>query len=316
MKLTTLNLVLLVIVALLGTAVGLTRPSSPQAPPNERAFVAFDPATLLEIQIHSRVTQAPAVILQRESAEAPWTVQNRAGFWAEAYPIEQLLGQITNLQARDLVTESADGLTLFGLGPDAGIEVVLKSPGAADWRFVFADARAGGQGYVRAAGDERVFALPGFVALGLEARQWIRPGVFDLSQAAVRRIEIGLAGETLSVARDDKGIWREQVTGKVAPRVSLEDLLADLDALAVIDIVEREAEAPGAQGLDLGLFDAEGQELAGLVLDLQSNEQGRRRIAARAWAQAGHDQWVGLIDDAQGALIMKRINSVFVALAK
>ena len=126
MKLTTLNLVLLVIVALLGTAVGLTRPSSPQAPPNERAFVAFDPATLLEIQIHSRVTQAPAVILQRESAEAPWTVQNRAGFWAEAYPIEQLLGQITNLQARDLVTESADGLTLFRLGPDAGIEVVVR----------------------------------------------------------------------------------------------------------------------------------------------------------------------------------------------
>lgn len=316
MKLTILNLVLLVIVALLGTAVGLTRSGGPQAATNERAFGAFEPATLLEIQIHSRATQAPPVILQRDRADAPWTVQDRAGFWAEAYPIEQLLGQITNLQARDLVTESADGLTLFGLGPDAGIEVVLKSPGAADWRFVFADARSGGQGYLRAAGEERVYALPGFVALGLEPRQWIRPGVFDFSQEAVRRIEIGLAGETLRVARDDKGIWREQVTGKVAPRVSLEDLLADLDALAIIDIVVRAAEETGAQGLELGLFNADNEELAGLVLDLQSNEHGQRRIEARAWAAAGHDQWVGLIDDAQGALIMKRINSVFVALAK
>lgn len=314
MKLTPLNLVLLALTVLLAIAVALTREAPPSAPPTERAFPAFDPATILSIEVARSGEES--VLLTRASAAAPWAVAARGDFAAEPYPIERLLDQIANLQARDLVSESADGLALFGLGPGGGIEVTLQSPGNADWRFVFADARAGGQGYVRAAGDERVFGFPSFVGLSRDPRQWLRPQVLDFEQADVRRIEIALAGTVVEVERDDKGIWRERRTGRVAPRVTLEDLLGDLDALALIDVIERGDEEPGADGLELRLLDAEGGGLAALVLDLKPGDQGRRRIESRAWAEAGHPRWIGLIDDATGAQIMKRVTTVIVALDK
>lgn len=317
MKLTRLNLALLALTIGLAALVALTRPEAPAPPADEAAFGAFDPGAILEIGIargDERLT------LTRRAADAPWTLPARGDFRAEAYPVEQLLAAVANLDARDLVSESEEGAAMFGLagagGGAAGIDVTFTSPGNADWRFVFADAPVGGRGFLRAAGEARVYQLQNFVGLSRDPRQWIAPSVFDFTPADVVRLTIRLGDFERSVTRDDKGIWREDATGRVAPRVSLEDLVGDLDSLALVDVVQRSAEEPGATGLELELFDGQGVLLAGLALDLKPGEAGRRRVEAQHWADAGHGAWIGLVEDAAGVQVMKRIDAVLAALEK
>jgi len=319
MKLTRLNLVLITLTVALGAFVVLTRPAPPTAPPDEAAFPAFLPEAILEVHVGSPAGDEAAapVVLRRASKDAPWTVDQRGGFPAEAFPIETLLGQLSGVRARDLISETAEGLALFGLASGSGVDVRLVSPGNADWRFVFADAAAGGQGFMRAAGDERVFVVQPFVGLSKEPVQWVQPGVFDLDVAEVRRLELSLAGTRLVVERDDKGIWREPLTGRVAPRVALEDLLADLDTLALEDVATHGADVALAdEGLELSLFGVDDLPLAGLALDLTpsttAGDGALRKLTANAWAGA----WVGWIDEDAAALLMQRVGKVVVALEK
>lgn len=319
MKLTRLNLVLLTLTVALGALVALTRPAPLSAPSDAAAFPAFLPEAILEVHVGTPDAdgEAAPVVLRRASADAPWTVDQRAGFPAEAFPIETLLGQLAGVRARDVVSETADGLALFGLAPGSGVDVRLVSPGNADWRFVFADAAAGGQGFMRVAGDERVFVVEPFVGLATQPVQWVRPGVFDLDVAEVRRLELSLAGTRLVVERDDKGIWREPLTGRVAPRVALEDLLADLDTLALEDVaLGGDDVALGDERLELKLFGADDLPLAGLALDLTPSSTGGdedlRKLSADAW----EGRWIGWIDEDAAGLLMQRVGKVVVALEK
>lgn len=322
MKLTRLNLVLLALTVALTALVVATRPDPLSAPPDEAAFPAFLPEAILEVHVgapagEGDASQGAPVVLRRAAADAPWTVAQRGDFPAEAFPIETLLGQLAGVRARDVVSETAEGLALFGLGPGSGVDVRLVSPGNADWRFVFADAAAGGQGFMRVAGDEWIFVVEPFVGLSTQPVQWVRPGVFDLDVAAVRGLELSLAGTRLVVERDDKGIWREPLTGRVAPRVVLEDLLADLDTLALEDVaLTADDVALGDERLELKLFGADDLPLAGLALDLApSTEPGAarlRKLSADVW----EGQWVGWIDDAAAGLLMQRVGKLVVALEK
>lgn len=321
MKLTRLNLVLLVLSLVLGGIALATRERAKGHRTEERAFGAFDPATILRVSITDRRNEdAPSLVLVRDSSETEWKVEARSAYPAEVYPLERLFARISNLTVGDQVAEAEGSLGMFGLAPGMGLGIEMASPGTAPWKFVVGSPGAAAGGFLRTEGETRIFGVPGYVQLSCEPRQWLQPKLFHFDTSLVRRVELTLAGELLVLARDDKGIWRESETGRVAPRVALEDLIGDLTAMALFDLAPRTT-TPSAAGFDdgglqLGLLDADGTSLAdfALVLSRRADEAGHGFVRSGAWSAAGHPEWIGLIDAALGDAVMARVTTILTAL--
>lgn len=321
MKVTRLNLVLLGLTVALFVLVPATAERGNSGTTDERAFAAFDASTILRVSLTDRKREGvEPLVLVRDSSDDVWKVEARGAFPAEAFPLELLFARITNLLVQDQVAEAEGSLALFGLAPGMGLGVELSSPGAAPWKFVVGAPGGAAGGFLRTEGESRIFDVPGYVGLSCEPRQWIQPKLFAFDTSAVRRVELTLAGEALVLERDDKGIWRETQTGRVAPRVALEDLIGDLSAMVLHDLAPRGITAKeagfGADGLQLELLAADGTSLAGfaMVLSQRADEEGRGYVKKSAWAAAGHPEWIGLVSASLGDSVMAHVTAVLMAL--
>lgn len=320
MRLTRLNWVLLALVLVLGLVLGLERSPESVGSVDDPAFPSLDPAEILRAEVRDLGNDAAApLVLTRASREAPWRVEARSQFPAEAYPLEALMAALGNLRGRDQVAEDPKSLGLFGLAEGMGTGLELSRPGGVPWRFVL--GLPGGQagGFVRSASDSRVFSLPAYTGLSTAPRQWVEPRLFDFDASRVARVEIALAGAELVFERDDKGIWREADTQLVAPRVTLEDLVGDLDAMVLFDLAPRGTTAEEAgigEALPrVRLLDGAGEPVADLAIGSVS-PQGPRYVRLASWTQAGHPEWVGLVAAPLAESVMKRVSTVIEALGQ
>jgi hypothetical protein len=321
-QLTTGNWVLLVACLVLGVVRLVTGPSGDTGPTGadrEAAFGAFDPSTILRISLAEG--EAPPLRLARASSEDPWTVVGRQDFPALGFLVETLVGSLVGLRQSDLVSEEASSHGIFGV--DAGTLLTLEAPGAAPWTFVLGEAgREGGgtHGYLRAAAEDRVFALRGLGDLSLEPRAWIDPRLVDFDASAVEGVRFSVAGTSITIVRDDKGRWSEELTGAPAPRVGAEDLIGLVGGLALDDVAARPVGSEQA-GFDGELLVVEllggvdGEEPWPVLLELGGEaEDGRRYVRSGSWRRAGRPDWVGLLPAAVVTRLEGRVHDLLLGI--
>jgi len=319
------NLALLVVVLVLGVLRLATGSGGPEdsGADRDRAFAAFDPAAITRLTLAR--PGGDALHLARTKADAPWTVTDRLGFPALAFPIETLMAQVAGLTLADQVSEEASSHAIFGV--DEGLALTLEAPGTAPWSFVLGHAgreSGGTTSYLRAAAEDRVFALGGAGSLTTAPRSWIDPSLVDLDVGAVARIEVTVAGQSVAIERDDKGRWSEELTGQQASRVDTEDLLGFASTLVLDDVV---AGAPEAAAFGSDVFriafepaaaeGAEPTEPWPVVLELGAQvEDGRWLVRSGAWARAERTDWCGYLPEALGVELRARVRGILTGIGQ
>jgi len=240
------------------------------------------------------------------------------------------MARIAGLSLAEQVSEEPASHAIFGV--DAGLTLTLEAPGTAPWSFVLGRAGREGGGatsYLRAAAEDRVFALSGAGTLTTSARAWIDPTLVELDVAAVQRIELTVVGQSVAIERDDRGRWAEELTGQSASRVEAEDLLGFAASLVLDDVVAGAPEAADA-GFGAGSFRLsfepalpDGAEQGGgeheepwpVVLELGAQGQdGRWFVRSAAWGRGGRTDWVGYLPEGLGTELRGRARDLLLGI--
>ena len=290
------------------------------------AFGAFDPDQILRISLTDPMGNVGSpLVLERNNANSPWTVEARRGFPALSYPIETLLAAIDNLRLTDLVSEESSSHDLFGVSEGRGLELAMQSPGGDLWRFVLGGMARGAGGtrmYMRSLGESRVFAATGTGTPSLEPRSWIDPSLVDFDVTLVMQIELQVAGASIVLRRNDNGIWRDTQKNKVASRIAVENLIGEASGLVLTDVstmpLDPENQGLGEDALRV-IFTGDPEKADGFApieLVLGGSESAEQRLLSgggsrtrqyirnAAWGQLGGATWVGLSDgDAANAFM-------------
>ncbi|MDE0897057.1 MAG: DUF4340 domain-containing protein [Planctomycetota bacterium] len=303
---------------------------------NGDAFGAFRAEAILRLTLSDPGDAATQpLVLERGSSSSPWTVEARGDFPALAYPVEALLAAIDNLRLTDLVSEEASSHELFGVAAGEGIALSLQSPGGDAWQFVLGGMARGAGGtriYLRSQSEARVFAATGLGAPSLDPRSWIDPSLVDFDVTLVTKIELQVAGASIILNRNDKGIWRDATRNKLASRIPVEGLIGEAAGLVLTDVsklpFDAQAQGLGQDALRVilsGSPDAEasfepieitlGSYESAEVRALQGGaDTVRQYIRSGDWARSGGAHWVGLLDGDSGNVFMTHVLEILGAI--
>ncbi|MFT4711184.1 MAG: hypothetical protein ACI8Q9_002324 [Planctomycetota bacterium] len=330
MAITRANLGLLLLVVALFVLRLFGTETQATSPGNQSAFGAFNPELILRLTIDDADERGP-LVLKRETKNAPWLVEARSDFPALSYPVDNMLGVLANLRVDSLVSEESSSHELFGVTDAAGTKLRLEAPGGLAWSFVLGDLARGGGGtrtYLRAGGEQRVFAATGMGAVISDARSWIAPSVVDFDATRITQIELEMAGVKVVLRSNDKGIWRDTAKNLEAPRIPIEKLIGEASNMVLADISTSpfDAKSMGFDGDELrvtlsgkqtieGAFEPivivlganEGAELRGQI---DGGDRTRQFVRSGAWMRDEGKSWVGLVDSESGARFLSSVLTI------
>ena len=330
MVLTRANLGLLLVVAALFVLRFLGAETQATSPGNQAAFGAFNPELILRMTVETPGDLGP-LVLKRETKNAAWLVEARSDFPALDYPVTNLLRVLANLREDSLVSEESSSHKLFGLSEEAGTKLRLEAPGGLAWSFVLGDLARGAGGtrtYLRAGGEQRVFAASGMGAVISDPRSWIAPSLVDFDATRITQIELEVAGVSVVLKSNDKGIWRDTAKNLEAPRIPIEQLIGEASNLVLADISSApfDAKSMGFDGEEVRVTLSGKAQVEGafepIVIVLGANEglnqrtlsdggdRTRQYVRSGAWMRDGGKTWVGLIDSEAGGRFLTSVLTI------
>ncbi|MDG1498967.1 MAG: DUF4340 domain-containing protein [Planctomycetota bacterium] len=330
MALTRANLGLLLLVAALFVLRFFGAKTQVTNSGNQAAFGAFNPDQILRLTVEDPVDGIP-LVLKRAAKNAPWLVEARGDFPALAYPVDNMLRVLANLREDSLVSEESSSHKLFGVTDETGTKLGLEAPGGLAWSFVLGDLARGAGGtrtYLRAGGEQRVYGANGLGAVTSDPRSWIAPSLVDFDATLVTQIELDIAGVSVVLKSNDKGIWRDTAKNLEAPRIPIEQLIGEASNLVLADISTTffDAQAMGFDGEEVrvtlsgkpkveGAFEPIVIILGaneGLMQRTQSNggDRTRQYVRSGAWMRDDGKPWVGLVDSEAGGRFLTNVLTI------
>jgi hypothetical protein len=232
-----------------------------------RPFLAgVVPADVARITVEDPAQGAAGrTALRRTSAagdSVTWEVEQRFGFPAESFLIEDLLAGLARLTTADRAATEAASHARLGVG-ESGLRVRLSDSGGAALADIVlgvppADPEIAAIVHVRRAGEASVQRAPGLGLPTADPAAWLRTRVLEFDPAEAAALELRWTAETgerraLALALTG-GAWRRS-DGADDTAVSTAPVHRLLDAAALLhlsDVVGEGDEAQAAAGLAQG----------------------------------------------------------------
>jgi hypothetical protein len=217
---------------------------------------------------------------------------------ADGQESESLLSSLEGLEIDEVVTETPNKLSEFGLDPPH-TRVAVAQQGAPAQEVLFGNKTPDeGSVYAKQPSRPRVFTVPSYSAAVFDKKpfDFRDRDLLHLQRDAVRKLEVAGPEGTYALARDDRGEW-----GFTAPLVtragrwSVDGLLGNLETLRMESVAAEDATDLKPFGLDkparvvrLGLADGNAKSL----------EIGAAAGDKKHYARAGGRGLVAVIPDA------------------